>query len=183
MNRLFSSSLILLSGSAISLGAQATSTSAAMDTVAVRHAVETARLRMKTHGNTGFSIADLKRTRDWFTPDLFSLLLRDMSGPDGPGYLNSDPFTDAQDDVGPFRFDSTSLRSDTVFVAFSRFDSYERRRTTVNLGMKQLMGTWRIATFLYPSRDACHVDLARTLATYATQEAARVPMEARRCRD
>ena len=174
--------VILLAGSSISLRAQASQRPVA-ESVGVRHAIETATRRMQAHGNDGFSVNELNRTRDWFSPELFSLLLRDMSDPNGPGYLNWDPFTAAQDDVGPFRFDSTSRRADTVFVAFSRFDSYDKVRVSVILGMRQVNDAWRIATFVYPSHSSCYRDLAHALAITAADDSAKVPLESRRCRN
>jgi len=65
---------------------------------AVAGAVAVATQRMAVHGKSGLSVEDLKRTRDWFTPEIFALLVRDMSDPGGIGYLNWDPFTAAQDE-------------------------------------------------------------------------------------
>src|SRR5829696_4802289 len=78
------------------------SATSSYDSTATAAAVVLATQRMRQHGQTGLSVDDVKRTREWFTPELYALLVRDMSDPGGVGYLNWDPFTDAQDDVGPF---------------------------------------------------------------------------------
>lgn len=133
-----------------------------IDSAAVRVATQ----RLAEHGQNGFSIEDAKRTRDWFTPELFDLLVRDMSDTNGVGYLCWDPFTGAQDDVGPFRFEEATRVGDTIRVRFSR-EGFEQKRESVTLAMRLLNGQWRIANFVYPDYQACHRDLAAGLTRHA----------------
>ena len=88
-----------------------------------------------------------------------------MSYPDGPGYVNFNPYTGAQDDVGPSRYDSASQTGDTVMVSFSHGD--DRSRRTIRLAMRFVQGSWRIGNFIYPGNPPCHIDLARALARFA----------------
>ncbi|MCR4331408.1 MAG: DUF3828 domain-containing protein [Sulfuricaulis sp.] len=134
-------------------------------------AIAQATARLKEHGQAGLSIADVQRTRDWFTPELYEILVRDMSDPAGPGYLNADPFTDAQDDVGPFRFEDVRRAGDTVLVRFSR-DGYQQKRDSVTLAMRRVGESWRIANFIYSAHAPCHRDLAAALTRYAQNLAA-----------
>jgi hypothetical protein len=129
-------------------------------------AIGIASQRLAEHGQDGFSVDDAKRAREWFTPELATLLVRDMSDPNGVGYLNWDPFTGAQDDVGPFRFEEMTRIGDTVRVRFSR-EGFEAKRESVTLAMRHLDGRWRIANFLYPDNAVCHRDLAVGLMRYA----------------
>ena len=129
-------------------------------------AITIATLRLREHGQRGFSRNDLARTRDWFTADLYALLERDMSGPGEVGYLNWDPFTGAQDDVGPFRLEDATRAGDTVNVRFSR-EGFERKREDVTIAMLRVDGVWRIANFIYPGRGPCYRDLASGLARHA----------------
>jgi hypothetical protein len=128
--------------------------------------------RLHQHGQAGLSIHDVKRTRDWFTPELYELLVRDMGDPGGPGYLNADPFTDAQDDVGPFRFEDVRQVGDTVMVRFSR-EGYQQKRDSVTLAMRRVGDSWRIANFIYSAHTQCHQDLAAALTRFAQDAAAR----------
>jgi hypothetical protein len=129
-------------------------------------AIDVATQRLAEHGQDGFSVDDAKRTRDWFTPELFALLVRDMSDTNGVGYLNWDPLTGAQDDVGPLRFEQMTRVGDTVRVRFSR-EGFERKRESVTLAMRHIDGRWRIANILYPDNVVCHRDLAVGLIRYA----------------
>src|SRR5205823_1810920 len=134
-----------------------------------RGAIHVATQRMTIHGQSGLSVDDVKRTRDWFTPELYTLLMHDMSYPGDIGYLNWDPFTAAQDETGPFRYDSFFRAGDTVMVSFSRDDSDHKRYIFVRLAMRYVNGAWRIGNFIYPGNPACHTDLARGLARYAEE--------------
>lgn len=134
-------------------------------------AIAVATQRLAEHGQEGFSLEDAKRTREWFTPELAALLVRDMSDPDGVGYLNWDPFTGAQDDVGPFRFEEVTRGGDTARVRFSR-EGAAQQREIVTLAMRYVEGRWRIANFLYPDNARCHRDLAVGLVRYARSSAA-----------
>jgi hypothetical protein len=136
-------------------------------------AIHVATQRLAEHGRDGFSVDDARRTRDWFTPELLALLVRDMSDTNGVGYLNWDPFTGAQDDVGPFRFEEMTRVGDTVRVRFSR-EGFEQKRASVTLAMRQLDGRWRIANFLYPDNAVCHRDLAAGLMRYARSPDAKI---------
>ena len=128
-------------------------------------AIATATRRVREHGNAGLSIDDVKRTRDWFTPELYTLLIAGMSHPTDLGYLDFDPFTDAQDDVGPLRFEDARQSGDTTLVRFSR-ENYEKTRDSITLAMRRVDSTWRIANFLYSKHMACHRDLAVAIAGY-----------------
>jgi hypothetical protein len=97
---------------------------------------------------------------------LYALLIDDMKDPSDIGYLDWDPFTDAQDDVGPLRFEDVRRAGDTVMVRFSR-EGYEHKRDSVTLAMRRVDSTWRIADFLYSGHTVCHRDLAVGLARYA----------------
>lgn len=136
------------------------------DSLATAAAVAVATQRMREHGQAGLSVGDVERTRDWFTPQLYTLLIQDMNDPVDIGYLNSDPFTDAQDDVGPFRFEDVRHAGDTVMVRFSR-EGYQQKRDSVTLAMRRVDSTWRIANFIYSGHSLCHRDLAVGLARYA----------------
>lgn len=129
-------------------------------------AVAVATQRLAEHGQAGFSVDDAKRTQEWFTPELFALLVRDMSDTNGVGYLDWDPFTSAQDIVGPMRFEESTRGGYTVRVRFSR-EGYEHKRESVTLAMRLVDGQWRIANFLYPDNSRCHQDLAVGLERYA----------------
>lgn len=135
-------------------------------------AIDIAKQRLAEHGHDGFSVDDARRARDWFTPELATLLVRDMSDPNGVGYLNWDPFTGAQDEVGPFRFEDMTRVGDTVRVRFSR-EGLDSKREHVILAMRHLDGRWRIANFLYPENGVCHQDLAVGLMRYARSSEAK----------
>jgi hypothetical protein len=137
------------------------------DSTAISGAIDVATQRMTMHGDSGLSVDDVKRTREWFTPELYTLLMRDMSHSGEIGYLNWDPFTAAQDDVGPFRYDGVSQAGDTVMVSFSREAPDHKRYVFVRLAMRYVNGAWRIGNFIYPGNSVCHADLARGLARYA----------------
>jgi hypothetical protein len=141
------------------------------DSAANADAIGMASQRLREHGQAGFSLDDVRRTQEWFTPELFELLVHDMSD---EGYLDEDPFTDAQDDVGPFRFEDVRRAGDTVLVRFSRL-GYPQKRDSVTLAMRQVAGSWRIANFLYSRHSACYRDLAAGLARFAKNVAAKRP--------
>ena len=143
-------------------------TTSRLDSAAIGIATQ----RLAEHGHDGFSVDDARRARDWFTPELATLLVRDMSDPNGVGYLNWDPFTGAQDEVGPFRFEDMTRVGDTVRVRFSR-EGFEPKRESVTLAMRHLDGRWRIANFLYPDNAGCHQDLAVGLMRYARSSEAK----------
>ena len=126
-------------------------------------AITTAEHRLHEHGSGGLSIEEIKKNRAWFTSELYHLLVHDKSGPDGIGYLNWDPFTGAQDDVGPFSFESTRAAGDTVNVLFT----YLQKRDSVVVSMKKVSGSWRIANFLYPGNNPCHRNLVLGLVRWA----------------
>jgi hypothetical protein len=147
------------------------------DSAHLANAVAVATQRMTARGNSGFSRDDLQRLKGWFTPELYALLLRDMSGPDPMGYLNFIPFTKAQDDVSPARFSAVSRRGDTVMVDFA-FSGYSNHRYVVRLAMRSLSDGWRIANFIYPDNAPCHRDLAEALARFAASIAGTPPSSA-----
>jgi hypothetical protein len=153
------------------------------DSAATARAVDVATQRLREHGQAGLSLDDVKRTQDWFTPELYQLLVNDMSfDPGGVGYLNRDPFTDAQDDVGPFRFENVRYADDTVMVRFSR-EGYEHKRDSVTLAMRRIEGSWRIANFIYSAHPPCHRDLAAGLARHAKEIAEKRPINDGTCSD
>lgn len=148
-----------------------------IDSSAVAAAVTAATRRLTEHGSNGLSVNDVKRTRDWFTPQLYDLLVKDMTGPDEIGYLDWDPFTGAQDDVGAFSFAGARNSGDTVKVRFT----YLQRRDTVIIAMQRMSGSWRIANFFYPNWESCHRDLAAGLARWAKYVAKKRRVSDDRC--
>jgi hypothetical protein len=152
------------------------------DSLATAAAVTAATQRMQEHGQSGLSVSDLKRTRDWFTPHLYALMIQDMRHPGDLGYLDSDPFTDAQDDVGPLRFEDVRHAGDTVMVRFSR-EGYEHKRDSVTLAMLRVESTWRIGNFIYSRHSLCHRDLAAGLARYEKAIAEKRSPDDSPCRD
>lgn len=100
-----------------------------------------------------------------------------MSDPAGDqGYLGWDPFTDAQDYVGPFKFEDVRLAGDSVMVLFSR-DGYKQKRDSTTLVMRRVDMSWRIANFMYSADRACDRDLAAGLVRYARKIAAKLPID------
>lgn len=165
--RVLATALLVLGTAACGSRAQVAGTAEELATSRLDSAaIVVATQRLVEHGQAGFSIGDATRTRDWFTPELFALFVRDMSDTNGVGYLNWDPFTGAQDDVGPFRFEEITRIGDTVRVRYSR-EGFDHERTSVTLAMRYLDGRWRIANFLYPDNTFCHRDLAVGLTRQA----------------
>ncbi len=158
------------------------SASSPFDSLATATAVDVATQRMQEHGQAGLSVNDVARTRDWFTPQLYALLVQDMSSRGEIGYLDSDPFTDAQDDVGPSFFEDMRVAGDTVMVRFSRA-GYQQATDTITIAMRRVDGAWRIANFIYAGHAACHRDLAVGLARYARRIAGKPPLDDGRCSD
>jgi hypothetical protein len=113
----------------------------------------------------GFSVDTLRARQAWFTPQLYQLMLADMSSTGEIGYIDFDPFTDAQDDAATYTVGTARSAHDTVFVqvavAFPRAvgNGHEQRRIT--LPMLRADAGWQIANFVYPERDLAH-DLKRT---------------------
>jgi len=114
----------------------------------------------RTHfrAGQGFSLATLRATRPWFTPQLYALLLHDMDRtPDRGdiGYLDADPFTNAQDDADTFTVGKAVSAHDTLMVnvtiRFGPSYSPEDQTGRVTLAVLRLGGRWRIADFVYPS--------------------------------
>jgi hypothetical protein len=161
--------------------AQRADSATGADSLAAATAVAVATQRMREHGQAGLSVNDVKRTRDWFTPELYALLIQDMSHPGDIGYLNWDPFTDAQDDVGPSRFEDVRRAGDTIMVRFSR-EGYQHKRDSVTLAMRRVDGTWRIANFVYSAHTVCDRDLAVGLAREARAIAEKRPPDDAPCR-
>jgi hypothetical protein len=104
------------------------STATAFDSAAFADAIGVATQRMHDHWQSGFSVGQVRGNREAYTPQLYEMLVRDMSDPGGVGYLNANPFTDAQDDVGPFRFEDVRQSGDTMMVRFSRGETPAERR-------------------------------------------------------
>jgi hypothetical protein len=139
-------------------------------------AIATATQRMREHGRAGFSVDDARRMRSWFTPELSDLLEHDLGDTAGVGYLNWDPFTGAQDDVGPFRFESTRRLGDTVLVRFSR-PGLDSARVSIGLAMRLVDGASRIADFVYPEHSPCHRALSLGLRRSRAPQAATTPAD------
>jgi hypothetical protein len=144
---------------------RATLTVSAADTA---QAAAVAAQRMSEHAQSGWPLTEIRRTREWFTDGLYELLVADQTDPGGIGYVNFDPFTDAEDDVGPPRYEGVTFVADTFKVGFSRKGYNEVLR--IQLAMRYVNGAWRIANFLYPSHPRCHRDLARAMKDYASRQ-------------
>lgn len=161
-------------------GASSEAVPTVYDSVSTADAVAVATQRLREHGQTGLTLVDVRRTQHWFTLRLYDLIVKDNSSdPDGAGYLNWDPFTGAQDDVGPVTFEDAQHAGDTVMVRFS----YLQRRDTVILAMTRVDGSWRIANFIYPFNSPCHRDLALGLARFAKEIAAERSTNDAACND
>ena len=152
------------------------------DSVARATAIGVATDRMHEHWNRGFSLADVKSAQAAFTPQLYDMLVHDMSDPGGIGYLDSNPFTDAQDDVGPARFEDVRQAGDTLMVRFSR-EGFQSKRDSITLAMRMIEGTWRIANFIYSAHGECHNDFAVALARYTRKVAQKLPLNEGTCSD
>jgi hypothetical protein len=137
----------------------------AKDSARVADATAVARERMAAHlkGPGGFGRAELRANMDWYSPRLFTLMLLDMSDPNGVGYLNSDPFTQSQDTPGDVQLDKATLAGDTVRVRFS-FHRSGWPPSFVVLAMAESRIRWRIADFLMPAADRGVSSVAKGLA-------------------
>jgi hypothetical protein len=108
----------------------------------------------------GFSVDTLRARQGWFTPQLYQLMLADMSSTGEIGYIDFDPFTDAQDDAASYTVGRARAAHDTVLVevavAFPPAvgNGHEQRRIT--LPMLRARAGWQIANFVYPDRDLAH---------------------------
>lgn len=181
----FQSLIIIVIGAATACGpdpnaAASQAVQAPFDSAATADAVAVASQRLQEHGDAGLSLVDVTRTRSWFTPELYALLVKDMSSdPGGVGYLNWDPFTGAQDDAGPWNFENVRNAGDTIMVRFA----YQQNRKIVILAMRRFGGSWRIANFIYPDAAPCHQDLAVGLARYANDISGQRSTTDRACRE
>jgi hypothetical protein len=125
--------------------------------------------RYQTHfaSGQGFSVDTLRARQGWFTPHLYQLMLEDMSSTGEIGYIDFDPFTDAQDDAARYTVGAARSAHDTVLVevaiAFPGAvgNGHEQRRVT--LAMLRASAGWQIANFVYSDTD-----LARNLTRAAT---------------
>jgi hypothetical protein len=128
-----------------------TAKAAAARNVVERHYAE--------HFNSGqgFSVDTLRERKGWFAPTLYSLMLADMAPTGEIGYIEFDPFTDAQDDAATYTVGVPKTANDTVLVPVElTFGSatgtgHERRRVT--LAMVPAPSGWQIANIIYADHD------------------------------
>lgn len=128
-----------------------------IDTTGVRDAV-LRRYEAHFHAGQAFSADTLRARQSWFTPDLYRLMATDMRATGAVGYIDFDPFTDAQDDASRFDVDAVRASHDTVYVDVNvRFGAETKR---VTLAMLRRPDEWAIADFIYPHGDLA-LDLRR----------------------
>jgi len=120
------------------------------DTTGARDAV-LRRYEAHFHGGQGFSADTLRARRSWFTPDLYRLMAADLNTAGDIGYLDFDPFTDAQDDATRFDVGAVRTSHDTVYVEVNVHFGTDVRRLT--LAMQATPDGWAIADFIYPDGD------------------------------
>jgi len=112
----------------------------------------------------GFSVETLRARQAWFTPQLYQLMLADMSSTGEIGYIDFDPFTDAQDDAASYAVGTARPAHDTVLVevavAFPPAVGNGREQRRITLPMLRARAGWQIANFVYPDGDLAH-DLKR----------------------
>ncbi len=105
----------------------------------------------------GFSAATLQARQAWFAPQLYALMLADMTPTGEIGYIDADPFTDAQDTAANFGVGVARQAHDTVFVAvevtFGPTTGSGQERHHVTLAMLPAPNGWQIANFIYADRD------------------------------
>jgi hypothetical protein len=122
------------------------------------------RYRQHFASGQGFSVDTLRARKAWFTPQLYQLMLADMSSTGEVGYIDFDPFTEAQDDAAAYAIGSARTAHDTVLVEVAVTfppavgNGHEQQHLT--LAMLPTPGGWKIANFLSPVRDLA-ADLAR----------------------
>lgn len=122
------------------------------------------RYRQHFASGQGFSIDTLRARKAWFTPQLYQLMVADMSSTGEVGYIDFDPFTDAQDDAASYAVGTARLTHDTVLVEVAVTfppavgNGHEQRHIT--LAMLPALGGWKIANFMSPDRDLA-ADLTR----------------------
>lgn len=121
-------------------------------------------------GGQGFSVPSLRARRSWFTPRLYQLMLSDMDSPSGEiGYIDHDPFTNAQDDAARFSVGSARQSHDTVLVdvdiAFDSTIAGGQVRARVTLAVVRARNSWEIANFLTANGDLAS-ELARAAERY-----------------
>jgi hypothetical protein len=91
-------------------------------------------------------------------------MVADMSSTGEVGYIDFDPFTDAQDDAASYAVGTARLTHDTVLVEVAVTfppavgNGHEQRHIT--LAMLPALGGWKIANFMSPDRDLA-ADLTR----------------------
>lgn len=121
---------------------------------AARAAVEQ-RYRAHFAGDQGFSDDRLRERRDWFTPALYDLMHEDFAlgaAQCGVGFIDFDPFTNAQDDASGYSVKQAHASHDTVYVPVVL--SYPGgQQSGIALGMVDASGGWRIANFVHADWD------------------------------
>jgi len=122
-----------------------------IDTTAARDAVQR-RYEAHFHGGQAFSVDTLRARKSWFTPDLYRLMAADMRTSGEVGYLDFDPFTNAQDDAARFDLGAVRTSHDTVYVEVNVHFSSEQSKL-VTLAMLPAPEGWVIANFVYPDGD------------------------------
>ena len=139
--------LILLCAFLCMFNAQAQTT-----TPAPTDAIEFVKSRYAEHykKGQGFSEDDLKARRDWFTPQLYRLLFKDMHEAavrGDVGNLEADPFTNAQDDSDGFSIGKTRMTAGKAIVNVDvQFGQVKR---PVTLVLMKAGGKWQIDNIVY----------------------------------
>jgi hypothetical protein len=112
----------------------------------------------------GFSVDTLRARQAWFTPQLYQLMLADMSPTGELGYIDFDPFTDAQDEAASYTVGKARPAQDTVLVevavAFPEAVGNGHEQHRITLAMLRARAGWQIANFVYAEGDLAH-DLKR----------------------
>ena len=129
------------------------------------------RYRQHFASRQGFSIDTLRARKAWFTPQFYQLMLADMSSTGEIGYIDFDPFTDAQDDAATYKVGAAHPAHDTVLVevavTFPAAVGNGHEQQHITLAMLPTPSGWRIANFMSPDRNLAS-DLARLSPDAAT---------------
>ena len=120
----------------------------------------------------GFTVRDIKDRRDWFTPELYRLLLHEKERerafarqyPDRVPYYDGDPFTSSQEYptwfvIGVLTRKPTDAEVEIAFF-FGHGKHAERRPALVRLHLGQ--GRWRIDDIIDSRSSSLKQELSRT---------------------
>jgi hypothetical protein len=157
-------------GDRASQGADTTGTLSAPSSASDAIAAVGQRYQAHFASGQGFSVDTLRARQAWFTPQLYQLMLADMSSTGEIGYIDFDPFTDGQDDAASYTVGTARRAHDTVFVevaiAFPGAVGNGHEQHRVTLAMLRARAGWQIANFVYPDRDLAR-DLARSASDHS----------------